>query len=97
MDLGHERRGLLVADQDVAYRRPGQCIGEADVLLSRDTEDARDAFVLQAAHQEIGDSLLIFSHVWSVANRTARPSARTRARQRSTSAWARTLTSLSLP
>ena len=48
-DLGHERRRLLVADQDITDGRPGQGVGEVDVLLTGDAEHARDALVLEAA------------------------------------------------
>jgi len=36
--LGHERRTLLVAGEDIADRRGGQRLNEADVLLSRHPE-----------------------------------------------------------
>ncbi len=70
MDFGHERGRLFVAYQDVADRRPRHGIGEPDVLLTRYTEDARDTFVLEAPHEQIGDSPLLFGHV---GERTCRP------------------------
>ncbi len=78
MDLGHERCSLFVADQDVADGRPRHGIGEPDIFLTRQTEDARDTFVLEAADQQIGDSPLLFGHVGSVANEKALPGPGTR-------------------
>ena len=52
MDLGHERRRLLVADQDVANGGPGQSIGEVDVLFTGDAEHASDTLVLEALNEE---------------------------------------------
>ncbi len=65
-DLGHERRRLLMADQDITDGRPGQRIGEVDVLLTGDPEHASDALVLKAAHKQVSDPSLIHNHVRSV-------------------------------
>ena len=48
VDLSHERRCLLVANQHVADGGPGERVGQMDVLLSGDAEHARDALVLEA-------------------------------------------------
>ena len=61
-DLGHERCRLLVADQDVADGRPDQGVGEVDVLLAGDAEHARDALVLEAAHEQVRDASLVLGH-----------------------------------
>ena len=52
VDLGHEGRRLLVADQDVANRGPGERIGEVDILLTGDAEHTGDSFVLEAPDEE---------------------------------------------
>ncbi len=67
-DLGHERRRLLVPDQDVPDGRPGQSVGEVDVLLAGDAEHARDALVLEAAYEQVGDPSLVRSHASSLSN-----------------------------
>ena len=51
VDLGHERRALLVAGQHVPDGGPGDGVDQPDVLLARDAEDVRDALVLQAARR----------------------------------------------
>src|SRR6266480_6648711 len=40
---------------------PGPSVAEVDVLLSRDTEDVRDALVLQATHDQARDATLRLS------------------------------------
>ena len=76
-DFGHERRRLLVADQHVPNRRPGQSVGEVDVLLPGNAEHARDTLMLEAAHEQVGDTSMVFGHGSSVAKRrrgrTAQP------------------------
>ena len=62
VDLGHERRRLLVADQDVANGGPGQRIGEVDVLLPRDAEHTGDTLVLEALDEEFSGTPWSFSH-----------------------------------
>ena len=62
IDLGHERRRLLMAHQHVPDRRPGQGIDEPDVLLARNTENDSDALPLQAAHKQIRDTKLLGHH-----------------------------------
>ena len=71
-DLGHERCGLLVADQHVADRRAGKGIGEVDVLLAGDAEHAGDALVLEATHEEVSDSSLLASHLGRLTGPTLR-------------------------
>ena len=61
-DLGHERRRLLVANQHVPNGGAGQSVGEVDVLLARDAEHAGDALVLEAAHEQVGDTAVARSH-----------------------------------
>ena len=60
--LGHERRRLLVADQDVANGGPRQRIGEVDVLFPGDAEHTGDALVLEALDEEFGGPPSSFSH-----------------------------------
>jgi hypothetical protein len=62
---------LLVANEYVVNRRPDQCLREADVLLARDPEHARHTLVLQAAHEQIGNPLLVLRHPPSVAKSMA--------------------------
>ncbi len=62
VDLGHERRRLLVADQDVANRGPGKRIGEVDVLLPGNAEHAGDTLVLEALDEEFSGTPPSFSH-----------------------------------
>ena len=71
MDLGHERRRLLVADQDVANGGPGERIGEVDVLFPGDAEHTGDTLVLEALDEEFGGTPSSFSHGRSV--RESRP------------------------
>ena len=54
VDLGHERRALLVPGQHVPDRGPGDGVHQPDVLLARDAEDVRDALVLQALDDQGG-------------------------------------------
>ena len=46
---------LFVTDQDEADAGVEQGVHEVDVLLAGDTEDVLDAFVLQAADDQVGD------------------------------------------
>ena len=62
LDLGHEGRRLLVADQDVANGGPGERIGEVDVLFSGDAEQTGDTLVLEALDEEFGGTPSSFSH-----------------------------------
>ena len=62
VDLGHERRRLLVADQDVANGGAGQRIGEVDVLLAGNAEHACDALVLEALDEELRRTPTSFGH-----------------------------------
>ena len=62
VDLGHERRRLLVADQDVADGGSGQRLGEVDVLLPGNAEHAGDALVLEALDQEFSGTPSFVSH-----------------------------------
>ena len=62
VDLGHERRRLLVADQDVANGGPGQRIGEVDVLFPGDAEHAGDTLVLEALDEELSRTPSTLSH-----------------------------------
>ena len=54
VDLGHERRALLVPGQHVPDGRAGDGVHQPDVLLARDAEDVRDALVLQALDDQGG-------------------------------------------
>ena len=62
VDLGHERRRLLVAHQHIPDRRAGQGVSETDVLFARDTEHDGDALTLQAAHKQVRDTKLLGHH-----------------------------------
>ena len=62
VDLGHERRRLLVAHQHIPDRRAGQGVSETDVLLARDTEHDGDALTLQTAHKQIRNAKLLGHH-----------------------------------
>ena len=76
MDLGHERRRLLVADQDVANGGPGERIGEVDVLLPGNAEHTGDSLVLEALDEEFSGTPSSFSHSRSVLSRGAEKSDR---------------------
>src|SRR5690606_33765011 len=52
-DLGHERRRLLVPDEDVPDRRVPQRVDEADVLLTGYPEDVLDALLLETADEKL--------------------------------------------
>jgi hypothetical protein len=49
---------LLVPDQDIPDRRPGHSVGEVNVLLTGDTEHARDTLALKTAYEQVGDPLV---------------------------------------
>ena len=52
--LGHERRTLFMAGENVADRRRGQRLDEADVLLTRQPENHRNTLVFQALDHQLG-------------------------------------------
>ena len=54
VDVGHERRALLVVRGDELDRAVEQRVHDVDVLLAGNAEDVLDAFVLEAADQELG-------------------------------------------
>ena len=53
-DIRHERGRLLVADRDEADRRVEEGVVQVERLLARHAEDVADAFLLEAADQELG-------------------------------------------
>ena len=57
----------------VADRGPGKGVGEVDVLLTGDAEHTRDALVLQAAHDQVGDSSLVRGHRSRISGRRCNP------------------------
>ena len=58
VDLGHERRGLLVADEDVPDLRAVQRVHQVYILLTWDAEDVLYTFVLKTTHDQLRSRLL---------------------------------------
>ncbi len=54
VDVGHERRALLVPRRDELDRAVEQRVHHVDVLLAGNAEDVLDAFVLEALDQQLG-------------------------------------------
>jgi hypothetical protein len=51
-----------MADENIANRRPGQRVGEVDVLFTGNTEDTGDPFVPEALDEELSSAPSSLSH-----------------------------------
>lgn len=52
--VSHERRRLLVPDDNEGDRRPGERVIDVQCLLAGHTEDIAHAFSLEAADEQLG-------------------------------------------
>src|SRR5215216_2768833 len=57
VDLGHERRGLLVTDEDVSDLRAVQSVHKVYIFLTWDAEDVLYTFVIQTTHDQLRSRL----------------------------------------
>ena len=58
VDLRHERRTLLAADENEPNRRTADSIHDPDILLAGKAENVFDSFIFQTLNQELRDSFV---------------------------------------